>query len=99
MIKKFTLLMLVIAVAINAQAGIEKLWKPVTEESLKSLPKVRRNSELSTALYYELDLQQLKTILQGAPVRGQFTGLSPLIISFPVTGGRFQKFRVMESPI
>lgn len=91
--------MLVIAVAMNVQAGIGNLWKPVTDESLRSLPKVRRNSEVSRALYYELDLQQLKIMLQAAPVRGQLTGLSPLIISFPVAMGGFQKFRVMESPI
>ncbi|MCD6066453.1 MAG: hypothetical protein K0S33_1279 [Bacteroidetes bacterium] len=89
--------------ALNAQDNIAKsgdrLWTKVEETSLKDLPKVRRNSFPSEAQYYQLDLQQLKNQLQNAPIRGQFTGQSNLIISFPTASGMLEKFRVMESPI
>jgi subtilisin-like proprotein convertase family protein len=85
--------------ALSAQDKTVNLWTKVEEASLKDLPKVRRNSFPSEAYYYQLDLQQLKTMLQNAPVRGQFTGQSNLIISFPTASGTFEKFRVMESPI
>lgn len=82
-----------------ALAQNEKIWTKTTAAAHNSDAKVRRNSTPEKAEYYELDLNQLKHALQGAPVRGQFTGQSNVVISFPTAYGQLEKFRVMESPI
>jgi subtilisin-like proprotein convertase family protein len=84
---------------ICASAQNERIWTKTTASAHNSDAKVRRNSMPEKAEYYELDLNQLKNALQGAPIRGQFTGQSNVVISFPTAYGTFEKFRVMESPI
>ena len=76
-----------------------ELWVKTSPEKYNNDPKARRNAIPDQADYYQLDLNLLKTKLIGAPVRGQFTGQSNLIISFPNAYGEIEKFRVMESPI
>lgn len=87
------------ALSFCASAQNERIWTKTTAIAHNSDAKVRRNSMPEKAEYYELDLNQLKTALQGAPVRGQFTGQSNVVISFPTAYGKLEKFRVMESPI
>lgn len=84
---------------LSAQHKTEGLWKKVSENDIKNLPKTRRNAIPSKAHFFQLNLQELKTALVNAPVRGEFVGRSNLIISFPTASGNFEKFRVMESPI
>ena len=69
----------------------------VTKESLASSQKMRRNSFPSSAFYYQLDLNILKSNLKNAPVRGQQK--SQIIVEFPTASGVMQKFRVWDSPI
>lgn len=92
-------LFLLLSFSLSAENNTERFWKPVSSESLNAMPKVRRNSSPSVAHYYQLNLAELKSALQNAPVRGEFNGQSQLIMSFPMANGNFEKFRVMESPI
>ena len=87
------------SLSICVSAQNERIWTKTTATAHNSDAKVRRNSMPEKAEYYELDLNQLKSALQGAPVRGQFTGQSNVVISFPTAYGTMEKFRVMESPI
>ncbi|MBK6984175.1 MAG: hypothetical protein IPH32_05205 [Bacteroidetes bacterium] len=85
-----------ISLCLSAQ---NELWVKTSPEKYSNDPKARRNAIPDKAEYYQLDLNLLKTKLVGAPVRGQFTGQSNLIISFPNAYGELEQFRVMESPI
>ncbi|HOZ82302.1 MAG TPA: zinc-dependent metalloprotease family protein [Bacteroidia bacterium] len=94
---KSKLAMLIIAVFLYGQsiAG-NNCWKPVEEVSLSGMGKMNRNTIPSTARYYELNMQQLQSLLQQAPNRGQ---QSNLIIDFPDAYGNMNAFRVYASPI
>ena len=85
-----------ISLCLSAQ---NELWVKTSSERYSNDAKARRNSLPDKADYYQLDLNLLKTKLIGAPIRGQFTGQSNLIISFPTAYGTLKQFRVMESPI
>ncbi|MDP2386038.1 MAG: zinc-dependent metalloprotease family protein [Bacteroidota bacterium] len=97
--KLFICSFLMLSFVLSAQHKTERLWTKVSEKNLESLPKTRRNAIPSKAHFFQLNLQELKNELINAPVRGEFTGQSNLIISFPTASGNFEKFRVMESPI
>lgn len=76
-----------------------KLWKPITKDALKDEREIPRGSIVKQGYYYQLNLNQLKELLRNAPLRGTFTGLSPLIIYFPDAYGSFSKYAVMEAPV
>ena len=48
---------------------------------------------------WKLDLQSLKNTLRNAPVRGEFNGISTVIIQLPNAEGQLEQFRVLETPI
>lgn len=85
-----------ISFCVSAQ---NELWVKTSPEKYSNDAKARRNSFPDKADYYLLNLNLLKSKLVNAPVRGQFTGQSNLIISFPTAYGKLEQFRVMESPI
>ncbi|HNB33861.1 MAG TPA: hypothetical protein PLJ79_08575, partial [Bacteroidia bacterium] len=94
---KSKLAMLIIAVFLYGQSHAgNNCWKPVEEVSLSGLGKMNRNTIPSTARFYELNMQQLQSLLQQAPNRGQ---QSNLIIDFPDAYGKMNAFRVYASPI
>jgi subtilisin-like proprotein convertase family protein len=92
----FTIFASIISFCLSAQ---NELWVKTSSENYSNDIKVRRNSFPEKATYYKLNLSALKTQLIGVPIRGQFTGQSPLIIEFPTAEGKLERFRVMESPI
>lgn len=92
----FSIFAVFASLCLSAQS---ELWVKTTAEACGNDTKVRRNSFPDKAEYYQLNLNLLKTKLVGAPVRGQFTGQSHLIITFPTADGKMEQFRVMESPI
>lgn len=83
--------------SVFAQSSSTNLWTITSNENLNGIPKVRRNSYPQSALYYQLNLNELKNLLQNAPVREQLVGPSNLIIPFPNAYGQLEKYRVMES--
>ncbi len=81
-----------------AQNSNNGLWSklPITEVSGE---KVRRSSFPSTYHLFQLNLNQLKSILANAPVLFASTNQSDLIIEFPNAEGNLEKFKVYESSI
>ena len=97
---KKNILLIIFLFAINygySQNG--KIWKQVDKEKLSLLEKARRNSFPNEFTLYELDFSAFKNSLITAPVRGVDNSISSVIIEFPLSNGRFQKFRVIETPI
>ena len=64
----------------------------------RSLVKTSR-SHLPTKQTYSLDIEGIKAVLQQAPVRGEFTGTSKVIIAFPNHEGVMENYRIMEAPV
>lgn len=81
-----------------SQASTSDWFKPVKQESLKNEKLARRNSIPSSAFFYEIDLQKLKSELASAPLRGT-AGASPVTVTFPNAYGKTERFKVYESPI
>ncbi len=86
------------SISISAQRG-EKLWTKTTKESLSKSQKVFRKTEPTKATFYKLDINGLKTILQNAPKRNEFTGTSNVIASFPNAEGSFEAYRILEASV
>jgi len=86
--------------SVNATAqGNESLWTKVSSEKAKSNKQVFRKSQPNKANFFQLDLNGLKQVLQNAPKRGQFSGKSNTIVSFPNSNGVLGSFRIMEASI
>lgn len=83
----------------NFAQNASSLWTKVEKSTLKSKNEVRRVHSPKEAQFYNLDLNQLKTILATAPDRDIATGKSNLIIEFPTPEGTFERFSVWESSI
>lgn len=78
-----------------AQSG---MWRPINESEARSA-KVNRSTIPSTFRLYALNVQAMRNALAAAPVRGQSSGRSNVIIELPNAGGGFDHFRVTETPI
>lgn len=48
---------------------------------------------------FKLDLHAMKQTLENAPARGEFSGSSNVILSFPNSEGEFEHFRVFEASV
>ncbi len=96
---KYLLLSIAVFFTINSYAQSTNLWHKVNKKDLQTLEKVKRNVTPQTAQYYKLNLAQLKTILQNAPVRYATSTPNKLVVSFPNADGTLEKFHVMESSI
>ena len=67
----------------NFAQNASSLWTKVEKPTLTSKNEVRRVHYPKEAQFYNLDLNQLKTILATAPDRDIATGKSNLIVDFP----------------
>lgn len=77
----------------------QRIWERADENMPASQVKLNRNSLPKTYRVFRLDLENFKNQLQGAPVRGQFSGRSSHEIMLPGANGEIQKYYVMETPI
>jgi subtilisin-like proprotein convertase family protein len=74
-------------------------WKKNSKEKLETEQKVRRASHPGHFEVFDLDLEKFQLAIEGAPLRGEFTGKSSVIAQFPTPEGIFERFRISESPI
>lgn len=77
----------------------QSAWTKADEEAVSKMEKVNRNSFPTTFQLFHLDLNLFKQQLEGAPVRGNFSGRSKKIIYLPNEEGNLERFYVMETPI
>ena len=85
--------------SVSAQNKTANYWSKSSKSAVTNVAKVNRNVQPTTSQIFNLDLNAFKTALVGAPIRGQFTGKSNIIVSFPTAEGKMESYRVMESPI
>ncbi len=97
-INLYVLFILFFSLSVSAQNGRE-LWTKTTKESLSKTQKVIRKTEPIKSTFYKLDINGLKRILQNAPKRKEFTGVSNIIVSFPNADGSLETYRILEASV
>lgn len=94
-----TCLAFVVITSVSAQNNVANYWTKSSKLAVTNVAKVNRNAQPTTSEIFNLDLNAFKTALVGAPVRGQSTAKSNIIVEFPTASGKMEKYRVLESPI
>ncbi|WP_034042153.1 reprolysin-like metallopeptidase [Wocania ichthyoenteri] len=74
-------------------------WTKVTNEEASIGKKGIRKTEPLKSVYYQLDINKLKTALSSAPKRSVKNEVSNLIIQIPNSEGHFDNFEVKESSV
>lgn len=82
-----------------SMSGQNNYWTETSESNLTDLEKARRSSTPKNYSLYHLDIEAFKTALEDAPERGSLNGQAPVMISFPISDGHFEKFNVVSSSI
>ncbi len=59
---------------------------------------ILRNLDDENYTVFDLNIEELKQELIGAPMRGQFSGRSNTVLEFPNDRGTLEKFRIIEVP-
>ena len=97
---KILLLIIVLIISpFSSNAQNKSIWQQVDENTLETKTKVRRASFPQEYNLWKLDLQNLKMQLNNVPIRGEFDGVSNVIIQLPNAEGQLERFRVLETPI
>lgn len=81
-----------------AQEG-KSFWTKTTKNETLKKELVFRKSEPKKAIYYQLNINALKTALQAAPNRKTFVGQSNLILKFPTADNTLESYRIKEASI
>ncbi|MDU8886785.1 M12 family metallo-peptidase [Yeosuana sp. MJ-SS3] len=98
---KLQLILVVVLFSIlqsNAQKN-NSVWTKITKEKIGTTEKVLRKSEPKKAIFFQLNIEALKTQLLNAPLRGDSPKVSNLVIEFPNKDGKMESFRVKEAPV
>jgi len=82
-----------------AQENTSQLWVEISNSEISKTKQVHRNSIPNEFKIFELNLSSLKNLLTEAPDKNESKGLSNILIEFPNSEGKLEKFNVFESPI
>lgn len=95
---KKLLLTLIIGFFFALQGNGQSLWNKTSEDRLLSFEKMDRASKPTESLIYSLDFNLFKEQLLNAPSRDVTTN-SSLIISFPMSNGQMNRFKIFETSL
>ncbi|MCO6161574.1 reprolysin-like metallopeptidase [Flavobacterium sp. NRK F7] len=76
----------------------KNIWEKTTESELSTFSKATRNSMPTAFQLYKLNLSDLKEKLIGAP-NDLSRQTSNIILTFPVSNGVLNQFRIYDSPV
>lgn len=97
--KPLLLALALVLTSLCSFAQSKDLWAISNDANTAVFKKVQRSSLPSEFKIFKLDLEELRTRLQDAPLRGEFTGISPVMVSFPDYEGNIEDYRVLEAPV
>jgi len=82
----------------NTTIAQSNIWQNVSKDALSNTEKSSDSYTPNNSMYYQVNLNALKTSLANAPLRG--AGLTSNVnITFPVANGSFESFTIMEAPV
>ena len=95
----YPILILFFGLQFNSFGQSINLWKQLSESYIP----IQKNKEYfappTKAKYFNLDFDQLKYVLQKAPMEHTSNNIKPIRISFPLPDGSIHAFDVQESPV
>ncbi|MFK5877978.1 MAG: M12 family metallo-peptidase [Flavobacteriaceae bacterium] len=74
------------------------IWNQISKEEITQ-EKIFSKAEASSAVFYTLNFETLKSQLRDAPLRGASFENSNLIIEFPNNQGNLQSYYIKEAPV
>ncbi len=93
-----SLFLLIISFSAIAQNNTANYWSQTTKSAVFGLDKTT-NEVPKTALTYSLSLNNFKGALVNAPMRNNANATSNVIVSFPLSNGQLEQFRVFDAPV
>ena len=72
-------------------------WKEVNNSVEFTQGKLRKEVLPTQYKLFSFDYEKFKSQLVNVPVRGEFTGVSNVIVSFPMPNGTVEDFRIIEA--
>jgi hypothetical protein len=82
-----------------AQKTERAAWIEVDKSKVSPFEKNRLVSIPTDYRLYEFDYVKFKNQLVNVPLRENYTGISNVVISFPMPSGALEQFRVLEAPV
>ncbi len=92
----FILFFLISSTTFSQNSG--NIWSQISKEEVTQ-DRLFSKTEVTTAVFYSLNLDVLKTELRDAPLRGASFQNSNLIIKFPDSQGNLQAYFIKEAPV
>ena len=97
--KKIILFLIFSSFFAFAQKTERAAWNEVDKSKVSPFEKNRLVSIPTDYRLYEFDYVKFKNQLINVPLRENFTGISNVIISFPMPNGNLEQFRILEAPV
>lgn len=94
----FSLALILIGFSVFGQQNSSSIWSKITKNQASSDGLLFRNSEPVNAIYYELNVNALKDVLENAPKRKN-NQISNTIVEFPNSDGSYSSFKVLEASV
>lgn len=95
--KKRILIFSFILLSFYSIAQNKGVWSEVKNISELTQEKLRRDVLPDQYRLFNFDYSKFKSQLVNVPVRGEFTGVSNVIVSFPMPDGTLEDFRIIEA--
>ncbi len=95
--KKIVLFFLLFFFALNSSAQKNLAWSEVNNSIEFTQGKLRREVLPTQYKLFSFDYEKFKSQLVNVPQRGEFTGVSNVIVSFPMPNGTIEDFRIIEA--
>jgi subtilisin-like proprotein convertase family protein len=95
LIKITTVLVVLFSLSVTSQ-NLNELWTSVSATKAQQSEQVLRKIELKTEIFFQLNIEGLRSALQNVGDRENMGGT---IISFPNSEGKLNKFKVFEASI
>ena len=93
-----TFLFFVFGLSVFAQIKSNVLWEKVTKPNTSQILNTQTENHPEQSIYYQLNIDELKSTLVDAPKRGRIaSGNSDVIIQFPNANGNLESFSIVEA--
>ncbi|MBT8271363.1 MAG: DUF5011 domain-containing protein, partial [Bacteroidia bacterium] len=95
---KIKLIPLVFLLLCNtAWSQSNSIWQRISPSGPENVKASKQN--LPKNLTYSLDLSAMIDLVDQAPTRGEFSGISKVVIPFPNSDGDFENFRILKAAV
>ena len=80
------------------QNNLNDIWQKTSKSALSEKELINNYYPTENTIIYQLDINALRASVANAPLRGT-NSTSSVVVSFPISNGTFESFRIMEAPV